>query len=111
MNRLPAGTFQEIVDAGGDEQVIALLIQMDEAAVGVDDLLQVDGLAREIGERIFVVVLLVKIFQRTERHAVLQHDSGEDTASEISVTRDEEDIGIEARLLLMKGSTPCACSA
>ena len=50
LNGLAYCTFQQVVDAGGDEQLAAVLLDVDERLVGVDHLFQVDGLVAVMGE-------------------------------------------------------------
>lgn len=50
MDSLSAGAFQEVINAGNDKQFVAMLLQMDEALVGVYHLLQVDILLHDVGK-------------------------------------------------------------
>ncbi len=59
MDSLSAGAFQEVIDAGNDKQFVAMLLQMDEALVGVYHLLQVDILLHDVGKGIFGVIFFI----------------------------------------------------
>ena len=50
LNSLAYGTLQQIVDAGGDEQFVAVFLYIDKRLVGVHHLLQVDGLVAVVGK-------------------------------------------------------------
>jgi len=47
---LTGGSFQQIVDGGVNHQLGTLLLQLDQAFVGVDHLLQRDSLPAKDGE-------------------------------------------------------------
>ena len=59
MDSLSAGAFQEVINAGNDKQFVAMLLQMDEALVGVYHLLQVDILLHDVGKGIFGVIFFI----------------------------------------------------
>ena len=40
MDSLSAGAFREVINAGNDKQFVAMLLQMDEAFIGIHHLLQ-----------------------------------------------------------------------
>ena len=100
VDRLSAGTLQEVVDAGDDEQLVAVLLQVDEALVGVDHLLQVDILLHDVDEGVLGVVLLVDAFELLKRHLRLHHQCGEDAAGEVAPVGDEVNLRVEAVLQL-----------
>ena len=92
MYSLSAGTFEQVVDARGDEQHVALLLQVYKALVGIDHLLQIDILWCHMGERVLGILVDVELVEFVKRHLVLDHDGAEDTASEVTTIGDEVDI-------------------
>ena len=82
MDSLSAGAFQEVIDAGNDKQFVAVLLQMDEALVGVYHLLQVDILLHDVGKGIFGVIFFVHADDFFQGHFGLNHKCGEVSARE-----------------------------
>ena len=97
---LAAGTLQQVVDARDDEQLVAVLLQVDEALVGVDYLLQVDVLVHDVRERILGIVFFVHAADLLECYLGLYDNGGEDAAGEVTTIGDEVDFGVEAVLEL-----------
>ncbi len=97
---LSAGAFEEVVDAGDDEQLAAMFFQMDEALVGVHHLLQVDVFLDDVDERVAGIVFLIDAFDFLERHLGLDHECGEDAAREVAAVGDEVNFRVEAVLQL-----------
>ena len=97
---LAAGTLQQVVDARDDEQLVAVLLQVDEALVGVDYLLQVDVLVDDVREGILGIVFFVHAADFLESYLGLHDDGGEDAAGEVTTIGDEVDFGVEAVLEL-----------
>ena len=91
MHGLAAGALQEVVDAGDDEQFVPMLLQVEEALVGVHHLLQVDVLVHHVREGILGVILLVDARQFLDAALVLHDDGGEDAAREVASVGDEVD--------------------
>ena len=104
MHSLSAGTLQQVVDASGNEQAVALFLKMDKTLVGMDDLFEVNGLTREISERVFSVVVLIKLFELAERYFVVKQDGSKDAPGEIAMARDEIDLRVKTSLLLTQCS-------
>ena len=102
MNGLAAGTLQQIVDAGDDEQLVPVLLQVEEALVRVHHLLQVDVLVNEEGKGILRIILLVDARQLLDAALVLHHDGREDAPGEVAAVGDEVDAGVEAVLQLLQ---------
>ena len=102
MNGLSAGTFQQVVDAGDDEQLVTVFLQMQQAFVGIDYLFEVDVLVHDVYERVFCIVLLVHADNLVQGNFRFNNDGGEDAARKISPVRDEVDLGIKAVLQLLQ---------
>ena len=93
---LSAGTFQQVVDAGDDEQLVAMFFQVEKAFVGVDHLLQVDVLVHHVGKRVAFVVLRVDTVQLLDAALVLDDDGREDAPRESAPVGDEVYLCVEA---------------
>jgi hypothetical protein len=52
LNGLPRGSFQEIVEGRMDHQVTSHLLQLDQAFIGIDHLLQRNRAVAHDGERV-----------------------------------------------------------
>ena len=102
MYGLSAGSFQQVVYAGDDKELVAMLFQMDKAFVGVDNLLQIDVLADDMREGVFGIILFIHADNLFQRHFGLYHDSGKDAAGKITAIRDEIDVRIETVLELFE---------
>ena len=89
MDSLSAGAFQEVINAGNDKQFVAMLLQMDEALVGVYHLLQVDILLHDVGKGIFGVIFFIHADDFFQGHFGLHHNGGEDAAREVAAVGDE----------------------
>ena len=97
---LATGTLQQVVDARDDEQLVAVLLQVDEALVGVDYLLQVDVFVDDVREGILGIVFFVHAADFLESYLGLHDDGGKDAAGEVTTIGDEVDFGVEAVLEL-----------
>ena len=102
MDGLSAGTLQQVVDAGNDEQLVAVLLQVDEALVGVHHLLQVDVLLHDVGKGIFGIVFFVHVDDFFQSHFGLYYNGGEDAAREVAAVGDEVDVRVETVLQLFE---------
>ena len=98
MDSLSAGAFQEVINAGNDKQFVAMLLQMDEALVGVYHLLQVDILLHDVGKGIFGVIFFIHADDFFQGHFGLHHNGGEDAAREVAAVGDEVNVRIKAVL-------------
>ncbi len=95
MDSLSAGAFQEVINAGNDKQFVAMLLQMDEALVGVYHLLQVDILLHDVGKGIFGVIFFIHADDFFQGHFGLHHNGGEDAAREVAAVGDEVNVRIK----------------
>ena len=102
MYGLSAGSFQQVVYAGDDKELVAMLFQMDKAFVGVDNLLQIDVLADDMREGVFGIILFIHADNLFQRHFGLYHDSGKNAAGKITTIGDEIDVRIETVLELFE---------
>ena len=102
MYGLSAGSFQQVVYAGDDKELVAVLFQMDKAFVGVDNLLQIDVLVDDMREGVFGIILFIHADNLFQRHFGLYHDSGKDAAGKITAIRDEINVRIETVLELFE---------
>ena len=56
---LPAGAFQQIINHGDNQQFIFILLQVNEALVSVDHLLQIRILVYDERKRMVIIIFLV----------------------------------------------------
>ena len=96
-----AGTLQQVVYARYNEQFVTVLLQMDEALVGVHYLLQVYRLLNNMHERIGLIVLTVYLVELINIDGVLDNCGSEYAACKVTAIRDEVDIGVEAALQVL----------
>ena len=89
MDCLSAGTFQEVVDAGNDKQLVTVLLQVDEAFIGIHHLFQVNVLFHDKCKGIFGVVFFVHTDDFFQSHFGLYYDGSEDTAREVTPVGDK----------------------
>ena len=101
MNGCTAGTLQEVVYAGYNEQLVTVLLQMDKALVGVHYLLQVYRLLNNMYERIGLIILTVYLVELINIDGVLDNCGSEYAACKVTAIRDEVDIGAEAALQML----------
>ena len=97
---LTDGTLQEVVDAGGDEQFVAVLLTVDKRLVGVDHLLEINGLVAVVGEGGIGIEVLVGLDDILDGGGCLHHGRTEDATGEVAAIGDEVDVGIEIALHL-----------
>ena len=100
--RLSAGALEQVVDAGGDEEHVAVLLQVDEALVSVDDLLQVNVVRSNVSKRVLGIVVGIQLIKFLDGDLVLHHDGAEDTAREVAAIGHEMDGRVEAALQLVQ---------
>ena len=79
-----------------------MLLEVDEALVGVDHLLEVDVVGGDMGERVLGIVVGVELGELLDGHLVLDHDGAEDAAGEVATVGHEVDVGPEAALELLQ---------
>ena len=100
VNRLTACSFQQVVDAGNDEQLVTVLFQMNQTLVGVDYLFQVDVLFYDVSEGILCVIVLIYFYEFIQFHFSLDNESCKDTSCEVAAVGDEINFRVEAVLQL-----------
>ena len=100
MDSLSAGAFQEVINAGNDKQFVAMLLQMDEAFIGIHHLLQVNVLFHDKCKGIFGVVFFIHTDDFFQSHFGLYYDGSEDTAREVTPVGDKIYFCIETVLQL-----------
>ena len=100
VDSLAACALQQVIYYGDDEQFAFDLLEVDEAFVRVHDLLQVRVLARNEGERVVAIILLVEAHDFFQLNLAVQIRRGEDAAREAAAHRDEVDAAPEAVLQL-----------
>ena len=59
VDRIAGGSLQQVVDHGSDEQFAVHFVEMDDALVGVDHILQIGNLGRYEREVMIVEIFLV----------------------------------------------------
>ena len=59
VNSLTTGTLQQVVDAGGDQQFVANLLQVDQTLVRIHHMLQIQRFVGHESEVVIVVILLI----------------------------------------------------
>ena len=75
---------------------------MYQGLVGVDDLLQVDGLVAIVGEGGILIELLVGLDDVLDRSRGLDDGGTEDATCKVTAIRDEVDVSIEIALYLLQ---------
>ena len=101
MYRLTTGTFQQVIDAGDDKQLITVLFQMQKTFVGVHYLFQVDVLFYDMHERVFGVILFVHTDYFIQGNFSFYYDGSKNTTCEITAVRDKVNIRIKTVLQLL----------
>ena len=89
------GTFEQVVDARCDEQLVIDLVAMDECLVGVDYLFEVERLINVMGERGVVVEVLVSCYDGIDVGLGVHHLRSKDATGEVTSVGNEVDTGIE----------------
>ena len=100
MYSLSTCSFQQIVNAGNDEQFVTVFFQVDKAFVGVDYLLQVDILFYDVCERIFCIVVLIHFYDFVQLYFGFDNDCCKNTSGKISSVRYKIYLRIETVLQL-----------
>ena len=91
MYGLPRGAFEQIVDNRDDEQFLVVLLEVQEAFVGVDNLLQVGHLVGEERKVVVVVIRVVQVFEQLYFDGAVEVERSENTSGEIPSDRNEID--------------------
>ena len=105
LDSLADGALQQVVDAGGDEQLLTVLLDMYQRLVSVHHLFQVNGLVAVVGEGGILVEVLVGLDDVLYRGGCLDDGRTEDAAGEVATIGDEVDVGIEIALHLLQRLT------
>ena len=100
MDGLADGSFQQVVDSGGDEHFAVEAVDVHQCLVGVHYLLQIDGLITVVGEGCITVEFLVCLDDVFGWCLGLDDGSAEDAAGEVAAVGYEVDRGIEVALYL-----------
>ena len=79
-----------------------MLLQVEEALVGVHHLFQVDVLVNQEGEGILGIILLIDARQFLDAAFVLHHDGGKDAAWKVAAVGNEVNGCVEAVLQLLQ---------
>lgn len=99
---LPDGSFQEVVDGGGDKYLSVEAINMHQCLVGVHHLFQVNGLVAVMGKGGIFVKVFVGFNDVLCRCLCLDDGSAENATGEITAIGDEVDSGIQITLYLFQ---------
>ena len=102
MHGLSAGTFQQVVNARDDKQLVAVFLQMDKALVGVYHLFQVNVLFYDMRERVFGIILFIDSFNLLQTYLGFHHEGGEYATGEVTAVGDEINFGVETVLQLFQ---------
>ena len=102
LNSLTYSTFKQVVDAGGDEQFVAVFLYMDKRLVGVHHLLQVDGLVAVVGKGRILIEVFVGFDDVFYGSLGPDDCRAEDAAGEIASIGDEVDVGVKIALNLLE---------
>ena len=100
LNSLSGCTLEQVVDGGGHEQLVAILVTMDESLVGVHHLFHVDGFIDIVSEACILVKRLVSFHYFLYRTVGLYDLGGEDATGEVATIGDEIYVNIEMSLHL-----------
>ena len=91
-------TLEEVVDDGGNHELALDAVEVDEALVGVDDILEVGHFVDDESEVVVVVVFLIEPLDFGEGDVAVEVGHGEDSAREWPAHRHEVDFGVETGL-------------
>ena len=105
LHGLTYGTFQEVIDARGDEQLIAVLLDMHQCLIGVHHLLQIYWLVAIVGEGCSLVEVLIDLNHILYRGWCLDNGGTEDATGKVTTIGDEVDVGIKITLYLFQRLT------
>ena len=102
MHCLSACAFQQVINHRDDQQLVVDTLQMDQALIGVDHLLQVGILIGHERKVMIVVILLVKASYLGDVLVAIQVHRRKDTAREVATHRDEIELMREIALQLLQ---------
>ena len=97
---LSRGTFHQIVDYGGDEQLAVDFFKVEYALVGVDHVLEVGSLVGHECEVVVGIIVLIEFSQLFDSHGAVEVYNSHYSAREATSHGDEVDVGFEAVLKL-----------
>ena len=103
LHGLPRSALEEVVDAGGHEELVAMALGMDEAFVGVDDLLEVDGAPGIVDEGGFAIEIAIVGLDFFQCALAAHHHGGEQATGEVGTIGDEVNLAVEVGLELTDG--------
>jgi len=95
LNGLTYGTFQEIVDAGGNQKFVIEGVDVDEAFVGVHHLFQIERLIDIVGESCILVEFLVGCNHFIGIGLGTDDLCGKDASGKVTAIRNKVDIDIQ----------------
>ena len=104
LDSLTGSALQQVIDHGDDQQLIAMLLDVDDTLVRVHHLLQVRVSVHHEGEGRILVEILVELLDFLDLQVALRIGRDEDAPREITAHRQEIDIVVEARLQLTHGA-------
>ena len=97
---LAHGSLQQVVDAGSDEQFVAVFLAVNQRLVGVHHLFQVERLFAVVGEGGIAIEVLVGLHNILDGCGCLDHCGAEDATGKRTAIGNEVDVGIEIALHL-----------
>ena len=97
---LSAGTFQQIINHGDNQQFVFILLQVNEALVGIDHLLQIRILVYDERKRMVVIIFLVDALDFAQLNFAIQISGSKDAARKVAPHRNEVNLAREAVLQL-----------
>ena len=80
MYGLPRGAFEQIVDNRDNEQFLVVLLEVQEAFIGVDNLFQVGHLIGEERKVVVVVIGVVQVFDQLYFDGTIEVERSENTS-------------------------------
>ena len=107
LHSLSAGALKQVVDDAGDKQLTFMLLHMDEALVGIDDLLEIQIAVNIMRESCRRVELLVELHDVLFRYGRIYTDylGTEDAAGKVTTIWDEVHSSLETWLQLSQRLT------
>lgn len=89
MNRLSSGAFQEVVDHGGNEHLIADFLDLQEAVVGIHDLFEVHRAPIQVRKRRMGVKAAVQVAKLGLRFAARQVNTRKNASRKVATHREK----------------------
>ena len=105
LDGLAYGTLQQVIDARGNQQLLAVFLYMNQRLVSVYYLLQVEWLVAVVGEGGIFVEVLVSLDDILHRSRSLNDGCAENTTGKVATIGNEVDVGIQITLHLLQALT------